>query len=126
MAPSDLKVQASTRLYYPDAIVFCGEPRLLDEAEDVLLNPTLIVEVLSPKTENFDRGEKFMRYRLIDSLQDYVLIAQKEVHVEHFRRRDEMWILTETRDPESRLTLDSIGCELPLAEVYDRTNLTAE
>ena len=120
VVPSDLKVKASTKLYYPDVTVLCGEPRFLDETQDVLLNPTLIVEVLSEGTKNFDRGEKFMRYRLLESLRDYVLIAQDETHVEHFRRQDELWVLGETRDPDDRLALESIGCELPLADVYDR------
>lgn len=118
--PSDLKVKTSSKIYYPDVTVLCGEPRFLDDEQDVLLNPTLIVEVLSESTKNFDRGEKFMRYRLVDSLQDYVLVAQDETHVEHFRRDKELWVLAETRDPEDRLVLESIGCKLPLADVYDR------
>ena len=120
--PSDLKVKASAKLYYPDVAVVCGEPEFFDDAQDVVLNPTLIVEVLSEKTKNFDRGEKFMRYRLLESLRDYILVAQTETHVEHFRRQDELWVLAETRDREDRLVLDSIGCELPLAEVYDRVD----
>lgn len=124
VVPSDLKVQATTKLYYPDATVVCGEPRFLDAAQDVLLNPTLIVEVLSEGTKNFDRGEKFMRYRMVESLVDYVLIAQGELHVEHYRRQEDLWVLAETRDPEGRVVLESIGCELELAEIYDRIGLT--
>ena len=126
VVPSDLKVQATTKLYYPDVTVVCDEPRFLDEAQDVLLNPTLIVEVLSERTKNFDRGEKFMRYRHIESLQHYVLIEQGEKQVEHYRRQEELWILAEMRDPEGRLALESIGCELPLAEVYDRVRTAPE
>ncbi len=118
--PSDLKVKASSKVYYPDVTVLCGEPRFLDDEQDVLLNPTLIVEVLSESTKNFDRGEKFMRYRLVESLQDYVLIAQSETHVEHFRRDKDLWVLAETRDPGDHLVIESIGCELLLADVYDR------
>ncbi len=120
VVPSDLKVKASTRLYYPDVVVVCGEPRFLDHEQDIVLNPTLIVEVLSESTKNFDRGEKFMRYRLLESLQDYILIAQKETHVEHFRREKGLWVLAETRDPRASLAIESIDCELPLADVYDR------
>lgn len=120
VVPSDLKVKATSRLYYPDVTVVCGEPRFLDEAQDVLLNPTLIVEVLSESTKNFDRGEKFMRYRTVDSLNDYVLIAQDGTHVEHFRRQGGHWVLAETRDPQGLLKIDSIGCELSLVDVYDR------
>lgn len=122
VVPSDLKVQATTRLYYPDVTVICGEPRFHDDDQDVLLNPTLIVEVLSESTKNFDRGEKFMRYRMVESLRDYVLVAQDEIHVEHFRRQDELWILAETRDLQIHLDLGSIDCELPLAEIYDRVS----
>ena len=125
VVPSDLKVQATTKLYYPDVTVVCGEPRFLDDTQDVLLNPTLIVEVLSEATKNFDRGEKFMRYRHVESLRDYVLIAQNEAHVEHFRRQEEVWVLAETRDPAGRLVLGSIECDLPLGEVYDRVRLPA-
>ena len=120
VVPSDLKVEASNRLYYPDVTVLCGDPRFQDDQQDVLLNPTVIFEVLSDATKNFDRGEKFMRYRLVESLHDYVLIAQTETHVEHFRRENELWVLAETRNPDDRLILESIGCELPLADVYDR------
>ena len=122
VVPSDLKVQAATKLYYPDVTVVCGEPRFLDNAQDVLLNPTLIVEVLSERTKNFDRGEKFMRYRLLESLREYVLVAQAETHVEHFRREKELWILAETRDREECLVIESIDCELPLTDVYDRVD----
>ncbi len=120
VVPSDLKVQASSKIYYPDVTVVCGEPRFRDGTRDLLLNPTLVVEVLSPSTKNFDRGEKFMRYRLIEPLRDYVLVAQDEIHVEHFRRQGELWVLSETRDPEGRLSIESIGCELSLGEIYDR------
>ncbi len=125
VVPSDLKVQASTRFYYPDAAVVCGDPDFLDDAQDVLVNPTLIVEVLSPTTKDFDRGEKFMHYRSVESLADYVLIAQDGVHVEHYRRQGEFWVLAETRDPQGRIVLESIGCELELAEIYDRLGLTS-
>jgi len=121
---SDLKVKATSRLYYPDVTVVCGEPRFLDKAQDVLLNPTLIVEVLSESTKNFDRGEKFMRYRTIDSLRDYVLIAQDGTHVEHFRRQGEHWILMETRDAQGRLALD-IRCSCVRSSMTKSTCLVS-
>jgi Uma2 family endonuclease len=120
VVPSDLKVQASNKVYYPDVTVVCGKPRFLDGAQDVLLSPTLIIEVLSASTKDLDRGEKFMRYRLVESLRDYVLVAQDEVHVEHFRRQTALWVLSETRDLQERLSIESIGCEIPLEEIYDR------
>ncbi len=125
VVPSDLKVQASTKLFYPDTTVVCGEPGFLDDTQEVLVNPTFIVEVLSPATKDFDRGEKFMRYRSVESLADYVLIAQDETHVEHYRRQGESWVLAETRDPQGRLELESTGCELELAEIYDRLGLAS-
>jgi len=121
VVPSDLKVHAAGRVFYPDVAVVCGEPVFLDEKRDVLVDPTVLFEVLSESTKNVDRGEKFMRYRTIDSLRDVVLIAQKEPFVEHFRREGPLWQLAEIRGLDGLLTLASIGCELPLAEIYERT-----
>lgn len=123
--PSDLKVQATTRVYYPDVTVVCGDPEFLDGTRDVCLNPRIVVEVLSETTQNFDRGEKFLRYRMVESLTDYLLIAQSTIHVEHFRRQEDLWVLSETRSRRGRVVLESIGCELELAEIYDRLELPA-
>jgi Uma2 family endonuclease len=124
---SDLRVKVSeTGLYtYPDVVVVCDEPRYEEPQLDTLLNPTLIVEVLSPSTEAYDRGEKFAQYRRLDSLQEYVLIAQDRRRIERFVRQGESedWLLTEVSDPEERIALASIGCELALAEVYDKVSL---
>jgi len=121
--PSDMRVKVSpTGLYtYPDVVVVCAEPRFEDEQEDTLLNPTLIVEVLSPSTEDYDRGRKFAHYRRIESLAEYVLVAQQEHHVERHRRQETgEWVLWETDRPDDTVTLASIGCELALVEVYDK------
>lgn len=120
VVPSDMRIKVGSQYLYPDVAVVCGEPRFLDERTDVLLNPTVIIEVLSESTKNYDRGEKFMRYRQLESLMEYVLIDPSEPHVEHFRREGGRWVLAETSVVEDRITLTSIGCELPLAEVYDR------
>jgi len=120
---SDMRVKVSpTGLYtYPDVVVVCGEPRFEDDHEDTLLNPTLIVEVLSPSTEDYDRGRKFAHYRRIESLAEYVLVAQQEHHVERFRRQETgEWVLRETDRPDDTLALASIDCELALVEVYDK------
>lgn len=119
---SDMRVHIpETGLYtYPDIVVACGEPRFEDAELDTLLNPTLIVEVLSPSTEDHDRGGKFVHYRSIDSFVDYLLVAQKQVHVEHFARQpDGRWLLTETHDPASTIELESIHATLTVRDIYD-------
>lgn len=107
---------------YPDLVVVCGELKFLDERRDVLLNPTVIIEVLSPTTEAFDRGEKWVRYQTwLPVLTDYILVSQTAPHVDHFQRRpDGPWIYTLAYGLEAVLTVESVGCKLPLAEVYDR------
>lgn len=108
---------------YPDVAVVRGEPRFLDGESDTLLNPTLIIEVFSPSTEGADRGRKFERYRRLESLCEYVLIDQERVHVEDWMRRGESWFLSESDRIEGSLRLDSIGCAIPLREIYDRVRL---
>lgn len=106
---------------YPDVVVACGQPELYDGALDTLLNPTLIVEVLSPTTEGYDRGAKFAYYRTLSSLAEYLLLTQDRVHVEHYvRQGNDGWLLTETDRLEEALELPSIGCTLSLRDVYDR------
>lgn len=120
--PSDLRVRVPAGLYtYPDVVVACGEPRFEDEHRDTLLNPTLLVEVLSRSTEAYDRGEKFERYRTLDSLAEYLLVSQTRPHVEQFLRQpDGRWLLAEATGLEATIDLPSIGCRLALAEVYER------
>src|SRR6266851_6519501 len=117
---SDMKVRVAEDLYaYPDVTVVCGEAQFAGEEREVLLNPTLIVEVLSPSTEAWDRGGKFEQYRQRESLQEYVLVTQVRPHVERFARQASgQWLLTEVNGLEAVLSLPSIGCELALAEVY--------
>jgi Uma2 family endonuclease len=116
-----VRVPAVDLVTYPDVVVACEEPRFLDEETDTLLNPTLIVEVLSPSTESYDRGNKFAHYRTLPSLAEYLLLAQGQVRAEHFvRQGDGAWMLTETTRIEDRLDLPSIGCSLELRGVYDR------
>ena len=99
--------------------MICGEPRFDDSELDTLLNPTLIVEVLSKSTEDYDRGRKFAHYRTVESLAQYVLLAQDRVHAECFTREaKDRWQLWETDSPDERLTLAPIGCELQLGEIY--------
>ena len=115
-----LKVAAAGKYLYPDIMVVCGEPRFADDYVDNLLNPTVIIEVLSPSTEAYDRGEKFEHYRTIESLREYLLIAQDRYHIDHFVRQDDgLWVLSDATGLEAMIALPSIGCVLPLAEVYE-------
>ena len=121
----NMKVRAGTGgLYaYPDLMIVCGEAEFHDEHGDVLLNPTVIFEVLSPSTEKYDRGEKFRRYRTeIESLQDYVLVSQDQFRVEHHHREaDGAWSQTEAIAKDAVVVLKSIDCTIPLTEVYRNT-----
>ena len=119
---SDMRVRAMPResYFYPDVVVVCGEPEFEDDTFDTLLNPIVIVEVLSPSTEAYDRGEKFTRYKHIASLQEYLLVSQDKVWVEHHRRHGTQWVLSHYRALEDVLPLPSIGCELPLRDIYAR------
>ncbi len=116
----DMRVRVTpTGLYtYPDVVVVCDEPEFLDDELDTLLNPTLIVEVLSPSTEGYDRGGKFEHYRTLDSLKEYVLVAQDQVLVERRVRQGQEWASTEYGNIEETLVLESIGCAIPLREIY--------
>ncbi|MBU1823185.1 MAG: Uma2 family endonuclease, partial [Bacteroidetes bacterium] len=108
---------------YPDLLAVCGRDQLLDEHKDTILNPRLIVEVLSESTEAYDRGEKFRLYRSIPTLQEYVLIDSLRVAAEVFRKNEEgLWTLaSEAFDGESAIEMTSIGLTLPLRTVYDQT-----
>ena len=119
---NDMRVStpATTSYFYPDVVVVCDEPRFEDDVFDTLLNPILLVEVLSPSTKAYDRGEKFAHYRQLPSLQEYLLVTQDEVCVEHYRRQEKQWIFTEFQDIGERLPLTSIQCELFLQEIYER------
>lgn len=107
---------------YPDIVVICGEPEYHDKHRDVILNPKTIVEVLSDSTEAFDRGEKFIRYQKWNpTLTDYLLVAQKEPRIEHFTRQpDGTWTYQMHTGLHAQTAIDSIGCILKLADVYDR------
>jgi Uma2 family endonuclease len=127
--PTPKPYQTTRGLFsYPDVVVVCGERQYHDQHRDVLLNPTVIIEVLSPSTEAFDRGEKFRRYRTyLDSLTDYVLVSQAMPLVEHYRRQpNNEWVLSAVSELEGTLHLASIDCSLRLAEVYDRVTFPAE
>ncbi len=102
-------------------MVICDRPQFEDRQRDTLLNPTVIFEILSHSTEGYDRGEKFAHYRTLESLSDYVLVSQHRPLLEHFARQpDGKWLLSAYQGLETVLLLPSIGCELPLADIYDK------
>ena len=107
---------------YPDLVVVCGALQFHDQAQDVLLNPTVVLEVLSPSTEAFDRGLKFYRYRAwLETLTDYVLVAQDRPLVEQYHQDTSgRWELVTLDRLDASLHLASIGCTVPLADVYAR------
>lgn len=119
---ADMRVKAaeSRSYHYPDFVVVCCMPKFEDNHFDTLLNPALVIEVLSPSTESYDRGGKFASYRKIESLREYVLVAQEVPRIERFQRTAEGWVLTEAEGLDATLPLDAIGCSLSLREVYEK------
>jgi Uma2 family endonuclease len=125
---SDLRVRVTPEgLYtYPDLSVVCSEPRLLDGRSDTLLNPALVIEVLSPSTEAYDRGFRSAQYRRVESLEEYALVSQTEPRVEIFRRQDAgHWLLSEFVGLEAACLFDSVQVSVPLAEIYDKVAFDA-
>ena len=124
---SDMRVQiAGGRRYtYPDLVAVCGEVQTADEARDTLTNPTLIIEVLSPSTEAYDRGEKFAHYRTIETLHEYMLVAQDRAVVDVFTRHGEFWRLQTITDLNEAVELTSTGCTIPLRDIYENVKFPA-
>jgi len=119
-----VRVSLSGLYAYPDLTVVCGDPLFFEEDANTLLNPTVIIEVLSPSTEGYDRGKKFQHYRGLRSLKEYLLISQDTYHIDHFVRQGEIgWLLTEYDGPAATLDLASIDCTLALADVYEKVDL---
>ena len=118
---SDMRITTPSGLdTYPDISVFCGNPELTDN-NCTLLNPALLVEVLSPSTKNYDRGDKFLHYRSIPSLQDYLLVDSESVHIEHYQRQNSNeWLLQEYREVEALLHLKSIDKTVAVASIYEQ------
>jgi Uma2 family endonuclease len=122
-----LKVEATGLLTYPDLSVICGEVQMAESVFDTLLNPILLIEVLSPSTKKYDRTEKFSDYRKIPSFKEYVLVAQDKAHIERYlRREDGIWELKEVEGLEAKLELSSIGVTLSLADVYEQVSFEKE
>lgn len=126
--PIDMKVRLpdSRKFFYPDVMVVCGELQYHGDRRDITTNPDLVIEVLSPSTEAFDRGAKFEAYRAVESLQEYVLVSQDRPLVEQYvRNGDGSWKFTEAIGLESSLTLPSIECTLNQAAVYKRVEFNS-
>jgi Uma2 family endonuclease len=113
-----LRVTPAGLYTYPGVMAVCGGAQFAAEDLDTLLNSTMIAEVLSRSTERYDRGDKFDDYKTLPSLREYVLLSQEEVLVERFERQGEEWVRTEYRDIGELLVLESIGCVIPLREIY--------
>lgn len=124
---ADMRVVVDrTGLYtYPDVVVVCGSPRFLDREVDTLVNPTVLVEILSESTEKYDRGRRSFHFRQIESLREYVLVAQDRMAVECYSRRGEEWVLTDSYRPDDLLRLESVGVAVPLRELYARIEFPA-
>jgi Uma2 family endonuclease len=121
--PSDMRVRiVKTGKYtYPDVTVVCGAEQFEDEHLDILLNPAVIIEVLSETTEAYDRGKKFENYQYIDSLCEYILVAQEPYRIERYiRQPDKTWTYSSFHEAEERVELSTIGCELSLKDVYTK------
>ncbi|MFB6249149.1 MAG: Uma2 family endonuclease [Salinibacter sp.] len=118
---NDLRVALPSvdKYAYPDVVVYCGEPEIEENHLDMLYNPKVVIETMSPSTVDYDRGEKFARYRQLDSLREYLLVAQDRPHVEHYSRQDDgSWRFIETDDLDTEITCLSLDVTLPLTEVY--------
>jgi Uma2 family endonuclease len=122
-----MRVRTFARHYtYPDSSALCGEPRFLDDGVDTLLNPSLIVEVLSPSTEAYDRGRKFELYQSISSFREYLLLASDRVHADlYVRQPSGLWLLSSAGDLDEVVVLESVGCSLKLADLYEKVEFDA-
>jgi Uma2 family endonuclease len=116
-----VKVTATGLYTYPDVVVVCGEPKFEDKYVDTLLNPTVLVEVLSPSTERYDRIAKSSYYRTLESLAEHLLVAQDEVRLEQYvKQPNGQWLLFESTSLDAVVELPSISCSLALRDVYDK------
>jgi Uma2 family endonuclease len=126
--PADMRVKVSPAgMYtYPDVSALCGEAEFEDAHVDTLLNPSVIIEVLSDSTELYDRVKKFAHYRAIDSLREYVLVSQNEMHVEHYRLDEDRWIFSDVSGSDNILHLESIDCHVPVSAIYERVDFNTK
>lgn len=128
VASSDMRVRVGTaRLYtYPDVVVWCGEPEMADTDDETLINPALVVEVLSPSTEAHDRGFKTAQYRSVKSIREYALVWQSEACVEVYTRQSEGWLLSEFTGLKASCRFPGMVCEVAMSEIYLGVDLPAD
>lgn len=120
-----IRIDSADACKYPGVTALCGETKFLDDRRDVLLNPSLIIEVLSSSTEAYDRGEKFAVYRWLPSLREYVLVSQTQWRVEAYvRQQDGRWWLTEYDGVDDEVLLETVDCILSVREIYDKIELS--
>lgn len=122
-----VKMKALRSYAYPDVVALCGDPQFADDEFDMLLNPQVIIEVLSPSTEGYDKTGKFVHYRQLESLQEFLLVAQVAPHIEHYvRQTDGSWQLRDILGIHAQLTIDTIGCDLMLEDVYEKVSFAGD
>ncbi len=122
-----VKVDSSGLYTYPDIVIVCDKPQFEDEEVDTLLNPQVILEVLSKSTESYDRGKKFEHYRRLPSLEEYLLVSQDEPHIEHFvKQPDDHWLLGEATGLDAAIEISTVDCRLSLADVYAKVQFGEE
>ena len=120
---SDMKVKIKeiNKFTYPDIVVVCGNEEYDDEYNDILLNPIVIIEILSDSTEAYDRGRKFQHYRFTPSLREYILVSQNHCFVEKYVRKDDnTWNLYSYENMKETMTIDTVKCQISLSDIYHR------
>ena len=125
---NNMRVKVNPEFYtYPDVVIICGEPQVEKKNGENLLNPTVLIEVLSPSTEKFDCGDKFRMYRLMPSVKEYILSAQDKISAEHYVRQDDnSWLFNAVTDAETSLELPSVSCRLQLSDIYEKADFSEE
>jgi Uma2 family endonuclease len=127
MADVKLWIPQRNNFKYPDVMIIEGNPTYYDNRKDILLNPVVIIEVLSDSTKDYDRGDKFQHYRSLESLQHYILISQNTIHVEHFKKMAPYeWLLSELNQRDATLKLSHPDLTLTLNDIYDRVDFSIE
>ena len=111
---------------YPDIAVFCGEPKFVDARRDNLTNPVVLIAILSPSTETYDRGRKFQQYQNIESLNEYILVSTDAMLVERFVRQGQQWLLSSYKGRGAVLPIEATNVEIPLSAVYANVDITEE
>ncbi len=126
--PSDLKIHIEANFLntYPDLSIVCGQPQLYNNRTDTIINPSILIEVLSPSTKDYDRGSKFTLYREIPTLKEYILISSTEYRFEKFaRQQDNTWHFSEVRTPDETIRIETIDFQIPLIELYRNVDFNA-